>query len=126
MKTWQLAALACLAFVGCTHTITLYPRGGGPQATGEVNDGSRNMRVELGGDTFTGSYILGQTFGVGTAFAGGTVVPVTAVGTTNQASALLVSPKGATLRCDFRIVAARGGNGVCVDGNNVLYDMLIK
>lgn len=120
--------LFVVLLAGCTHTITLYPRGGGEQAAGTVNDGSKNMEVVLRGDMYTGSYVLGQTFGFGTgtsfgarpAFGTGLMV-----GNTNQASALLTGPKG-VLRCDFMIVAARGGNGVCVDSGNTVYDMLIK
>ena len=113
-----------LALAGCTHTITLYPRGGGDQATGTVNDGSRNMEVRLRGDTYTGSYVLGQTVGVGIV-GGANPVPVTTVGSTNNATALLTGPKG-VLRCEFRIVAVQGGNGVCMDSSNTVYDMLLK
>jgi hypothetical protein len=122
MRSYLVALL--LALTACTHTITLYPRGGGEQATGTVNDGSKNMEVQLRGDTYAGSYVLGQTFGVGMV-GGANPTTVTTVGTTNNATALLVGPKG-VLRCEFRIVAAQGGNGVCVDSSNTMYDMLIK
>jgi hypothetical protein len=123
-----LLALTILLLAGCTHTITLYPRGGGEQASGSVNDGSRNMEVTLRGETYTGSYVLGQTFGLATGTTYG-ARPVfgtgVMVGNTNQATALLTGPKG-VLRCEFVIVAARGGNGVCMDSANMVYDMLIK
>lgn len=117
--------LLVLLLAGCSHVITLYPRGGGEQATGTVNDGSRNMEVQLRGDTYTGRYALGQSFGVGFASGTGSMATGTMVGTTNNATALLTGPAG-VLRCEFRIVAAQGGNGMCVDGQNVVYDMLIK
>lgn len=122
MRSYFVVVL--LALAGCTHTITLYPRGGGEQATGTVNDGSKNMEVRLRGDTYTGSYVLGQSVGVGIV-GGANPVPVTTVSSTNNATALLIGPNG-VLRCEFRIVAARGGNGVCVDSSNTTYDMLIK
>jgi len=122
MRSCLVALL--LAVAGCTHAIILYPRGGGEQATGTVNDASKNMEVRLRGDTYTGSYVLGQTVSVGMV-GGANPVPVTTVGSTNNATALLTGPEG-VLRCEFRIVAARGGNGVCVDSSNTIYDMLIK
>jgi len=34
-----LILLVALALTGCGHIVTLYPRGGGEQATGTLNDG---------------------------------------------------------------------------------------
>jgi hypothetical protein len=49
------------------------------------------------------------------------------VGSSNQSSALLVSADGKqVLRCELTIVAAIGGSGVCVDKDNVTYDMNVK
>jgi hypothetical protein len=45
----------------------------------------------------------------------------------NQSSALLVSADGKqVLRCELTVVAAIGGNGVCVDKDNITYDMNVK
>jgi hypothetical protein len=123
----SMITVAFILLAGCTHDITLYPRDGGEQATGWVNDGSHNLEVQLRGDTYSGKYVLGQTFGIGMGttfgvrprFGSGMMVSQN-----NQAGALLTGPKG-ILRCDFVIVAAHGGNGVCQDSRAV-YDMLIK
>ena len=121
-----LAALVA----ACSHTVTLFPRGGGEQATGTLNDGSQNMEIVLKAETYTGSYVLGQTFGFGmgqTFGARPTFGTVMMVGNTNQATALLTSASGKNvLRCEFVLDAASGGNGVCVDKDNVTYDMLAK
>ena len=86
-------------------------------------DGSK-MEVRLHDDTYTGSYVLGQTVGVG--LSGGAYPhTVTTVGNTNDATALLTGPKG-VLRCEFRITVTQGGNGVCTDSLNTVYDMQIK
>jgi hypothetical protein len=58
-----IAALSVLALSACGHIVTLYPRGGDDQATGTLNDGSRNMSVNLKGSTYTGKFVPGQTFG---------------------------------------------------------------
>ena len=119
---------ASIALAGCAQVITLYPRGGGEQATGTLNDGSRNMVVQLKGETYTGSFIPGQSYGfaIGQSFgAKPTYGSAMMVASTNQSTALLSSGKN-VLRCELRIVAAIGGNGVCVDKDDATYDMLIK
>ena len=125
-----IAAISVLALSGCGHIVTLYPRGGGEQATGTLNDGSRNMSVTLKGATYTGQFVRDQTFGfgIGQSFgarpAFGTSMMV---GSSNQSSALLVSSDGKNvLRCELTVVAAIGGNGVCVDKDNITYDMTVK
>lgn len=124
------AMLAALSLTACGHIVTLYPRGGGEQATGTLNDGSRNMSVTLKGVTYTGQFVRGQTFGFGIGQSFG-ARPMTGtsmmVGSSNQSSALLISADGkSVLRCELTVVAAIGGNGVCVDKDNVTYDMNIK
>jgi len=125
-----IAVLSVLALSACGHIVTLYPRGGGDQATGTLNDGSRNMSIYLKGLTYSGQFVRGQTFGfgVGQSFgarpAFGTSMMV---GSSNQSSALLVSSDGKNvLRCELTVVAAIGGNGVCVDKDNITYDMNVK
>ena len=62
----RLASIALIvALSACGHIVTLYPRGGGDQATGTLNDGSRNMSVTLKGTTYIGKFVPGQTFGFG-------------------------------------------------------------
>ncbi len=47
------------------------------------------------------------------------------MGASNQATAVLTS--GAeVLRCELVVVNASDGSGVCVDANNLVYDVLIK
>ena len=127
----RLASIALIvALSACGHIVTLYPRGGGDQATGTLNDGSRNMSVTLKGTTYIGKFVPGQTFGfgVGQSFgASSSFGTAMMVGNTNQSSALLVSTDGkSTLRCELRVVAAIGGNGVCVDKDDITYDMNVK
>jgi len=125
-----IIALSVLALTACGHIVTLYPRGGGEMATGTLNDGSRNISINLKGVTYSGQFVRGQTFGfgIGQSFGArpsfGTSMMV---GSSNQSSALLVSADGKqVLRCELTVVAAIGGNGVCVDKDNVTYDMNVK
>jgi hypothetical protein len=126
----KLILIALVALTGCGHMVTLYPRGGGEQATGTLNDGSRNMTITLKGITYTGKYVRGQTFGFGfgqsigatSSFGTGMMV-----GSSNQSSALLVSEDGkSVLRCELTVMAASGGNGVCVDKDGIVYDANTK
>ena len=125
-----IIALSILVLTACGHIVTLYPRGGGDLATGTLNDGSRNMNITLKGITYSGQFVRGQTFGfgIGQSFGArpsfGTSMMV---GSSNQSSALLVSADGKqVLRCELTVVAAIGGNGVCVDKDNITYDMNVK
>ncbi len=128
LKATTVAAVCSLT--ACGHIVTLYPRGGGDQATGTLNDGSRNMSITLMGTTYTGQFTRGQTFGfgIGQSFGARPSFGTTMmVGSSNQYSALLVSSDGKqVLRCELTVVAAIGGNGVCVDKDNVTYDMNVK
>jgi hypothetical protein len=122
--------LVLLLLAGCTHDITLFPRGGGDQGIGWVNDGpTHSMEITLRGDKYAGNYILGQTTGIGfgSAYSGSRSAFGTSamVGHSNQAGVLLSGPHG-VLRCDFLITVVQGGNGVCLDAQGVTYDMLIK
>ena len=123
-------ALSVLALTACGHIVTLYPRGGGEMATGTLNDGSRNISINLKGVTYSGQFVRGQTFGFGIGQSFGTRPAFGTsmmVGSTNQSSALLVSADGKqVLRCELTVVAAIGGNGVCVDKDNITYDMNVK
>jgi len=125
-----IAALSVFALSACGHIVTLYPRGGGEQAIGSLNDGSRNMSVTLKGIIYSGQFVRGQTIGLGFGQSFGASPSFGSsvmVGNSNQSSALLISEDGkSVLRCELTVVAAIGGNGVCLDKDNVTYDMNIK
>lgn len=124
-----LLFIPLLLLAACSHTVTLYPRGGGEKATGTLNDGAQTMEITLKGKVYRGSYVLGQTvgFGFGQTFSGtsSTFGSGMVFGNDNKAAALLRSDQN-VLRCEFVIETAKGGNGVCVDKDNVTYDMLAE
>lgn len=119
----------------CSHTVTMYPRGGGEIGTGSLNDGNREIVVTLKGKQYAGKFVRNQSygFGIGQSF-GATQTGIALkpgfntaamMGATNQATAVLTS--GAeVLRCELVVVNASDGSGVCVDANNLTYDVLIK
>lgn len=111
--------LLVLLLSGCAYNVTLYPRGGGEQATGTY-DGISAMTVRLKGSTYSGNAARGQSSGI--AIVKTTVIPMSTV--SNQYSAALVGSAG-VLRCDF-ILNIEGGNGVCQAPDGVIYDLVVK
>jgi hypothetical protein len=89
------------------------------------------MSVTLKGVTYSGKFVRGQTFGfgLGQTIGGGfpKIGTTMMVGSSNQSSALLVSEDGkSVLRCELTVMAASGGNGVCVDKDGIVYDANTK
>lgn len=120
-----LVVLAMLC--GCTYDLALYPRGGGEIARGTLYPGPTKMEVTLKGDLYTGKPVRGQTMGlaIGNTYgAKPTYGSSVAVGSSNAFSVLMLSGNK-TLRCEFSGQPS-GGNGVCVDGNNITYDLQIE
>jgi hypothetical protein len=117
-------SIIAVTIAGCSHNLTLYPRGGGDLATGTVNRGDRSMQVKLPDGIYTGNYVQGASTGVGLATRYGTA-PSTLVmsSRTNQYAALLTNGSRA-LRCEFMAMGTRG-NGVCVDSSDKVYDLKI-
>ncbi|WP_312260641.1 hypothetical protein [Limnohabitans sp.] len=119
----------------CSHTVTMYPRGGGEVGSGSLNDGTREIQVLLKGKRYTGKFVRNQTYGFalgqtfGSAPSGAVLKPgfgtTATMGASNQATAVLVSGSD-VLRCDLVVVNASDGSGVCTDSNNLAYDVLIK
>lgn len=105
---------------GCSHNVTLHPRGGGTPATGSFNDGSMSMTVTIDGETYTGDYARGGSTGFMLG-SGGAILPM--FGVSNAHSAVLIGKKG-TLRCEW-VLEGFGGNGVCQDARTT-YDLIVK
>lgn len=112
-----LAVLLLLS--GCSHAVTLLPRSGGEKAYGSFNDGSKTMTVTIGAETYTGDYVRGRSAGVSLGATG--IRP--GFGVSNQHSALLIGPNG-NVRCEW-ILEAFGGNGVCMDRQDRVYDLIV-
>lgn len=117
-----------LMLSGCTHALTLYPRGtGGELAHGSVSTGSKTVTVDLHGETYTGHYVQGMTYGIGlgtaTAYGARSYGTATTVGASNQYSFIATSGSKA-LRCDAMFQSGHG-NGVCAHSDGTVYDLKI-
>lgn len=122
--------IAAVLLAGCAQTMTLYPRGGGTQATGELRTAEKTMTVTIDGEPYSGDFIGGRStaFGASTGLVG--TKPVTMTGTStahsNAYSAILLSKSGKTLRCEFAGGLMESGNGVCQHGDGRVFDLLLK
>ena len=102
-----IPSVLLLLVASCAQTMTLFPRGGGPQVSGTIDTVTQKMSIALDGETYTGEYI-----GAGRG--------------SKQYSGLLVSPSGKTLRCEFAGALGETGNGVCQHGGGRTYDLQLK
>lgn len=103
--------------------------------TGTLNDGSREILVMVKGKQFTGKFVRNQTSGFGVSQTFGASQSGLAmksgfgttalIGASNQATAVLVSGSD-VLRCELVVVNGSDGSGVCIDQDNVTYDVLVK
>jgi hypothetical protein len=119
------AVVLALLLAGCAsqQSITLLPRGTGPQGTGVIDRVHNMLTVDLDGRQYQGTMQLQSASS--TSF--GPFGPRTSSTTSNQASSLLLGAAGGQVRCDFgwnQLMTE--ATGVCVDYNNVTYDMLIR
>jgi hypothetical protein len=120
----RIYLIVLLLLAGCSHTLTLLPRGTGAKGTGAIDGVNQDITVELDGKRYRGK-VQHQT---GIAQTRGPFgIMSTTTQHTNQASALLLGDHGGRIRCDLsfdRMMTS--GNGVCVDNRNVISDLMIK
>jgi hypothetical protein len=134
-RTMLIAGLAISAalLTGCAGNIRLLSEG--KSYAGTYNTGTKAMNVDVEGIIYTGSYVLGQTFGISnsqafaTATGGHRPMFVNATGfsttstTSNQGRALLVGSNNKTIRCDI-MVSRMSGQGLCQDSDGRVYDLI--
>jgi hypothetical protein len=138
-----LVALAlATAAGGCgttQHQLTLMPRDSGKlyQGVAEDSGGPEGpIAITIEGRTYTGTWVEtvpDRTTGYSTGAYGGRHYGWGLGGTYTmdnpsggEAKALLRSPDGAGLRCDFRGGGGRSGGGICRDDKGLEYDVQIR
>lgn len=138
--------LAVVTLAGCasTYTLTLMPRNTGKLYYGEaVEDrgtGSAAVTVTIEDKTYSGNWVMttpDRTTGTVSAGIGfgsrrggvgfGTAPVIVDNPSGGESKALLQSPDGSGLRCDFRGTnTGRTGGGTCQDDKAVIYDVQIR
>lgn len=127
-------ALTLVLLTGCAGKVQMMPRDSGKIHSGTVNSngmGSGTMSITIDDEIYTGpivrtssgdSFGFVQQYGSKGASSFGTVV---SSGGTANAKAMLASPNGRGLRCEFTSTGTSGG-GICVDDKARVYDAVLS
>lgn len=128
----MLLVLAAL-LTGCSGYVQMMPRDSGKVYTGTMQgsaSGAGTMTIAIDGEQFTGpvvrtgssdSFGFIQQYGTKTGITTGAIV---GAGGTATVKALLSSPGGHGLRCEFTSDGS-GGGGVCVDDRGRVLDAIV-
>jgi hypothetical protein len=131
---------ALLAGCATNYSLTLMPRTSGQQYFGEAlatGGDEADVTIAIGERTYKGTWVVSRPPpATGFSFGGmfgtygrsmGTTVMVDQPGG-GEAKALLSSPDGSGLRCDFRGLGAgaSGGGGTCQDDQGLVYDVQLR
>jgi len=131
-KTVSVLA-AVLALSGCAGYVQMMPRDSGKVYSGTVQGsatGAGTMTIEIDGQSYTGpvvrtasgdSFGFMQQYGKRGMMSTGTMA---SVGSTATVKAILSSPAGRGLRCEFTSEGS-GGGGVCVDDLGRVLDAIV-
>jgi hypothetical protein len=133
-----LGLIAALALAGCaaSYELTVMPQDSGKLYSGTADDngnGEGRISIAIEGRTYSGTWVETQPamttgyvsggFGVRRGGLGSFITMDNPQG--SESKALLTSPDGAGLRCDFKAGQGRGG-GVCRDDKGRLYDVQVR
>jgi len=125
--------LAALVLSGCAGYVKMMPRDSGKVYSGTVQGsatGAGTMTIDIDGQTYTGpvirtgsddSFGFMQQYGKRGLVSTGTMA---SVGSTASIKAILSSPAGRGLRCEFTSDGS-GGGGVCVDDQGRVLDAIV-
>lgn len=129
-----IAILAtAMALSGCAGYVQMMPRDSGKVYSGTVQGsatGSGAMTIDIDGQTYTGpvirtgssdSFGFIQQYGKRGMVSTGTMA---SVGGTATVKAILSSPAGRGLRCEFTSEGS-GGGGICVDDLGRVLDAIV-
>ena len=135
MRT-TLGSIALLFLLSaCSYQMTLMPRDSGRTYSGTMqgSGGSGTATITIENITYTGPAVRvasNDTFGFSSAYGSNNRgTSSSAYGTTYTAGdrfvkAILSSPAGKGLRCDF-VGRGRTGGGICVDDERKVFDVII-
>jgi hypothetical protein len=129
-----IAILAtAIALSGCAGYVQMMPRDSGKVYSGAVQGsatGAGTMTIDIDGQTYTGPVVRtgsNDSFGFMQQYGKRGMVStgmMASVGTTATVKAILSSPAGRGLRCEFTSEGS-GGGGVCVDDQGRVLDAIV-
>ena len=130
---WLIGSI-CVALSGCAGYVQMMPRDSGKVYSGTVQGsvtGSGTMAIDIDGQTYTGPVVRtssGDSFGFMQQYGKRGMVStgtMASVGSTATVKAILSSPAGRGLRCEFSSDGS-GGGGVCVDDQGRVFDAIVS
>lgn len=119
---------------GCSGTIQVMPRDSGKVYSGTVQGGATGagaITIDIDGQTYTGTVVRtssGDSFGFMQQYGKRGMVStgtMASVGGTATVKAILSSPAGRGLRCEFTSDGS-GGGGICVDDQGRVLDAIVS
>ena len=128
------AAFLAIVLTGCAGYVQMMPRDSGKVYSGTVQGsatGAGSMTIDIDGQTYTGpvvrtsssdSFGFMQQYGKRGMMSTGTMA---SVGSTANVKAILSSPGGRGLRCEFTSDGS-GGGGICVDDQGRVLDAIVS
>ena len=122
MKRLLLVGLMAASVSGCALNMKLLDEGRTHE--GHFSPASRSMDVTIDGKAYSGPMTQSTAIGFGTSFAGRRMVQTTTVGTGSDGQAVMTSPDGKWLQCQFSAALGQGV-GQCQDASGKIYPLLI-
>lgn len=121
-KSMKLIAIlaACTVLAGCAGSGKLIRAG--QVYPLEYNSLAQTITTTVDGETYTGTYIINRGMGTATGLVGTKLITTTVTTSGNQGRALLTSPSGKVLRCEF-LVDGLKALGQCQDAQGAIYDL---
>lgn len=125
-------ALLVALLSGCAGYVQMMPRDSGKVYSGVVQGsvtGSGTMSIDIDGQTYSGPVVRtgsNDSFGFIQQYGkrGMSTGTMTSFGSTASVKAILSSPAGRGLRCEFTSDGS-GGGGVCVDDQGRVLDAIV-
>ncbi len=132
MRNTVSILVAALALSGCAGYVQMMPRDSGKVYSGTVQGsatGSGTMTIEVDGQQYSGPLMRtgsNDSFGFIQQYGkrGVSTGTMAMVGSASTVKALLSSPSGRGLRCEFTSDGS-GGGGVCVDDQGRVFDAIV-
>lgn len=123
MKPVLLLLAGSLLLTACAGNVRLIEDG--KVHLGKYDTASRMVEVSVDGVRYSGPFVQNTGVGVTTAFIGGRLVTGTTITGDGSGQALLTSPDGKVIRCQFGSVVGFRGQGRCENNAGKTYDLLI-
>lgn len=116
-----IVAMAVLVLTACSGWVKLLEEG--KAHSGKYDSMNKSLEVSINGTLYSGNYVLNSSASYGGIFTGTRYVPINSYTGGNMGRAILTSPDGKVLRCEF-MVQGSAAQGACSDNNGKHFDLI--